>query len=606
MATQNEYPLPKDSYAAFDAISLRNLIIDRLNAQGTFTDQNYLGSNIANVIDIVSFAFNTLIYYLHKTSTESTFTEAQLFENINRIVKLLDYKPTGYQTSILNFNSTASELNSGYYTIPRFSYIVVNGIPFSFIQDTTFFVPSSGNNVQIEDLNNKISLFQGVFRESAIFTAAGDLNEVITIDEPNMLIDHDNIFVYVYEQAEGKWMSYKEVNSFHSQKATERVFEKRLNPDLLYEITFGDGIYGKKLAANDQVIVYYLQSSGSAGVVGPNVLGGKTPAATLFGGPNYNNVLADTNVQGTGYITATAFRKLKFDNIVGSTLPRSIEDAESIRKNAPAAFKSQYRLVTIGDYEAFIRNRFSNIIEDVKVMDNWSFMSSYMKYFQKIGIKPTAFQQIVLNQTQYADSCNFNNVYICALPRVSQTSTLKYLLPTQKEMIVSDIDSVKLLTAETSFVDPIYKAMGFGVPGSEAVTADLAGICAINIVKSPNSNRSDNSIRQEVITKFRDFFAIAGRSLGGRFEYAALVQSILETEGVSRIQTYNTVTKETFEGLSFVTWNPIYQDLDVEVVYSSFGLDDFGFYYFDNLGNIDLAISVVSEETAKSFVTVYE
>ena len=84
-----EFPLAKDSYAAFDAISLRNLIIQRLNDQGTLTDQNYIGSNLASIIDIISFSFNTLIYYLNRTSSESTFTEAQLYENISRIVKLL-------------------------------------------------------------------------------------------------------------------------------------------------------------------------------------------------------------------------------------------------------------------------------------------------------------------------------------------------------------------------------------------------------------------------------------------------------------------------------------------------------------------------------------
>ena len=60
------YTLPKDSYIAFDALTLRQLIISRLNEQGVFTDQNYIGSNLACIIDIVSYTFNTLIYYLNK------------------------------------------------------------------------------------------------------------------------------------------------------------------------------------------------------------------------------------------------------------------------------------------------------------------------------------------------------------------------------------------------------------------------------------------------------------------------------------------------------------------------------------------------------------
>ena len=79
----NNYDIPKDGYVAFDALSLRQLIINRLNEEGTFTDQNSIGSNLASIIDIVSYSYNTLIYYLNKTATESMFTEAQLLENIN-------------------------------------------------------------------------------------------------------------------------------------------------------------------------------------------------------------------------------------------------------------------------------------------------------------------------------------------------------------------------------------------------------------------------------------------------------------------------------------------------------------------------------------------
>ena len=139
---QNEnypsFPIAPNTYAAFDAISLRNLIIERLNAQGTFTDQNYIGSNLASIIDIVAYAFNTLLFYLNRTSSEATFTEAQVYENINRIVKLLDYKPVGYQTSTLAFQVSADNRNNTfeaanqYYTIPRYSYLIVSGIPFSF------------------------------------------------------------------------------------------------------------------------------------------------------------------------------------------------------------------------------------------------------------------------------------------------------------------------------------------------------------------------------------------------------------------------------------------------------------------------------------------
>lgn len=92
MATNTQstdFTLSKDSYAAFDATSLKALIRARLNENSTFTGQNFEGSNMSSLIDIVAYSYHVLLYYLNQTSTESMFSEAQLYENINRIVKSL-------------------------------------------------------------------------------------------------------------------------------------------------------------------------------------------------------------------------------------------------------------------------------------------------------------------------------------------------------------------------------------------------------------------------------------------------------------------------------------------------------------------------------------
>ena len=59
--------LNKNSYVSFDAVALRDLIIDRLNRGKVFTDQNYQGSNMSAFIDVISFTFSTLLFYLNKS-----------------------------------------------------------------------------------------------------------------------------------------------------------------------------------------------------------------------------------------------------------------------------------------------------------------------------------------------------------------------------------------------------------------------------------------------------------------------------------------------------------------------------------------------------------
>ena len=81
-----EYNLPQEAYATFDATTLKTLIINRLNESEVFRDQNFEGSNINSFIDIVAYMYHVLLFYLNTTASESTFTTAELYENIKRIV----------------------------------------------------------------------------------------------------------------------------------------------------------------------------------------------------------------------------------------------------------------------------------------------------------------------------------------------------------------------------------------------------------------------------------------------------------------------------------------------------------------------------------------
>jgi hypothetical protein len=37
----------------------------------------------------------------------------------------LDYKPVGYQTSTLSFEASAVGFEQGFYTIPKYSYLLI-------------------------------------------------------------------------------------------------------------------------------------------------------------------------------------------------------------------------------------------------------------------------------------------------------------------------------------------------------------------------------------------------------------------------------------------------------------------------------------------------
>jgi len=89
------------------------------------------------------------------------FSEAQIYENINRIVKLINYSPIGNQTSTVVFTCSAtSDLKVGSYTIPRYSFIRINNAPYTFNQDVTF-TKTLSTNQYIENIGNQVILYQG-------------------------------------------------------------------------------------------------------------------------------------------------------------------------------------------------------------------------------------------------------------------------------------------------------------------------------------------------------------------------------------------------------------------------------------------------------------
>ena len=89
LPSDQEMPLSYNAYAAFDAQSLKLLMQQRLTQNGVFTDQIFEGSNFNNLLDVVAYSYNVLLFYLNQTSNESLFSNSQLYENMNKIVKQL-------------------------------------------------------------------------------------------------------------------------------------------------------------------------------------------------------------------------------------------------------------------------------------------------------------------------------------------------------------------------------------------------------------------------------------------------------------------------------------------------------------------------------------
>lgn len=590
--------VPKEGYVAFDAMSLRQLIIDRLNEQGTFTDQAYVGSNLASIIDIISYAYHTLIYYLNKTSTESMFTEAQLYENINRIVKLVDYSPVGFQTSTLSFTCTAQPtLTPNLYAIPRYSFLTTNGITFSINEDILFSKTLQGSEF-LQELSEQKFLYQGRYEEYPLYTAVGEDYETITMNiDKNTLIDHYNIDVYVKPIFTGKWEHFTKTPNLYIENSSAKKYEIRLNENKRYEIKFGNNINGYRLNLGDQVAIYYIKSNGQKGLVGIEALN-QFSVLLPYNTTQYNSIMLDILENRFNILTTAQLRQIIFSNLVNSTNIQEPENVEQIRRAAPGVYKSQFRVVTAQDYESFIKTNFVNLISDVRVINNFTYVEKYLKYFYDLGLNSLSeIQQPLFNQVQFADSCNFNNVYIIGLPRTS-TQTLNFLNTAQKETIINALLPNKILTTETVFIDPVYKAISFGVPGetfSNPINDELQ--CILSITKERSSRRFNDSIKNDVINILKERFDLRKAQLGQTFNIQDLTQQILAIEGVQGIETIRTDESNIrVPGLSFYMWNPLYPTRDTKVITANVLSEVFEVLYLHNPINLTNKIQVITPQ----------
>jgi hypothetical protein len=587
--------LNKNSYVSFDATSLRDLLVDRLNRGKVFTDQNYQGSNLSSLLDVVSFTFSTLMFYLNKTSSESMFSESQIYENMNRIVKILNYNPIGRLGQTVPYKIIAgSIIEAGNYTIPRYSYVNVGGTFYSINQDTTF-TKLTNNDETIDAIANTYLAYQGLYDEYPLYTASGVDNEIIFLSlNDDVYVDHFNIDVYVKKFGTNKWVKWARSSELFLHSADDTVYEVRFNHNKKYEIKFGDNINGKKLDQNDEVVIYYLKVNDKTTGIGPNALG--ESSLISYNSIKYVNILNDTSTIYENFLTPYQLNYIKLNNDYPSTVFTPEENVDSIRKNAPKNFRSQYRLITSNDYESFLRSNYGLFLADLKVVNNENYLANYIKYLYDIGLnEPQKDNRILFNQVKFASSCNFNNIYIYMVPK---NDLQQFITPPQKEIILNGLQETKTLTSKIVPMDPVYIYIDFYIEKvDEYPTPNNINLSKLVITKSANSRRSDSAIKSDVEKIFKNYFSRDVNTLGQIIDIYQLSTDILNVESIEKIQTYRSDTDSYIEGISFIFWNYTHPEADTKVHSQNIQLENFKYPIFNNIQNIFSRIEITEKNT---------
>lgn len=601
MATNISAANMLSSYALFNATDIKQFIIDQLkaNPDSPFKDLDYLGSNINAFIDIIAVMLQQILFSYSVNSSETSFSTALLYENMSKIVSLLNYKSAGKQTSILPVRFTVqrpdgSDLSKAErVSIPKFLTTTYNHA-YALLNEETVYFPKNTESVNLDTI-----LYQGKITESQKFEAKGDDFELIQISDTfinsgDSSFISDNFFtVYVDLNGDNRWTEYSECSSLFLENSEAEKYERRFTEDFGYEFKFGNGIYGKKLTKNSKIVIYYLISNGEEAHIGSEILNGSQ--IVEYSTSQYAAIKAALNFSSSE--KKTDLTKISIKNTGPSTPISYPESVASIRKNAPKAFSSQGRLFSLGDYQTFINKFFSQYAKDVYFCKNDEYTRDYLKYYYDLGMAtPQTDSRLNIAQVEFMSAVNFNNIYCFLVPAINTIINGKvpnYLNTALKRQIVNKAAPQMGISHNLVILDPIYKAFTFGSYNLEDDEFNSAQYDnKLILIRNKFSKYSYSFIKNYCVNYLTTYFN--SLSLGSVINTSDISQVINSVPGVKGFYI------EDAEGniddkLTLFTWNPLYANEDNTVISQPYKCKSFEYPYFYDLSNLHSKIEVIDE-----------
>lgn len=131
---------------------------------------------------------------------------------------------------------------------------------------------------------------------------------------------------------------------------------------------------------------------------------------------------------------------MKCKILTSSTQALQEDTVEDVREKAPHWFKMNNRLVTKEDYKFFVMNEptINGIFNDVKVMNNWEYVSTFYRWLRQLGINgPDGSRRnprFYLNPARFtkyggaslSDAVDSNNVYIWYITNFGDVDDINY------------------------------------------------------------------------------------------------------------------------------------------------------------------------------------
>jgi len=295
-----------------------------LQGQAEFTDYNFEGSALNVLLDVLAYNTHYNSVYTNLVANEMFLDSASKRSSVVSLAKQIGYTPesmTSARAIIDMYVQPPGAPNSIF--LPRLQPFstVINSVPYTFYNIDSKIVVPLGGVFAFTD----ITLVEG--------TPITNYYEVTPTQQRFILgnanIDLSTLRISVQETASSSVSEqYIRATTINNVTSVTPVFFVQETYDGLYEITFGDGVIGKKLIPGNVVRVEYFVSSGALA-------------------NNGNSFTFDGSFDIPATVTTLFLQK-------PANGGSERESAESIKFKAPLTYSSQNRAVTAEDYKNIV------------------------------------------------------------------------------------------------------------------------------------------------------------------------------------------------------------------------------------------------------------
>ena len=487
----------------------------------------YTHSQIFGVIfDGMKGIMQNIMFYIEDAFTEQNIFNASRKQSIYSLAKISGFEPfygsasRGILLAELKVNNGLDNTTSNIY-INNHSTVVnkKTGMTYSIILPTDYYVFSISDPL----VKYEINIIQGTFIKNS-YIAKGYELEAIHVNNLE-LFDREYIKVCVNGE------EYEQVSSFYDMTENGKEYLLSIGYDNMFDVIFGNDIYGKKLTEGDVIEVEYLKHQGQLG-----------------------NIKVDeiSDFSFTSYSTDTLGNSINPNNFINLSISTSVSGGNN------------------SDSIEFIRDMIGNNSRSL-VYASEDNIKLFLKRFSFVG-----YNNIFVSQKN-------NKIYILAIQNIQNTLIKKDLneylnlsdddlmmTKDQKNMIQTTLENSNRLLSGYSieFINPIFRK--------------YAIICYVK----PANNYNKSVIKELISTTILNYFINlnASKKIISKSE---LIQLILDADKDKNIEILELTfiseyNEQAYANNSYDNYDDLLDNYILNIQKNKYninlhlGLDDFG------------------------------